>query len=76
MAELKFEVKRPKEPFCEACTKVITMDLEELDGVTSVRVDIDEKNDHLAHVHIEADREVALDEVREALKDSEYEIGE
>lgn len=53
---------------CEACTKLIKMDLGEIPGVESVDVDLK------GNVSISANREIGVNEVKEALAGSEYKI--
>ena len=65
MEKLSFKVSGIN---CQACTKLIKMDLEEISGVNSVDVDIK------GNVAISADREISIDEAKKALSGSEYKI--
>jgi copper chaperone CopZ len=54
---------------CESCIKLSTLKLKKIPGVTQVNMSgLDGKTE------IQADRAVTLEEVREALKDTEYTV--
>lgn len=53
---------------CEACIKLVKMDLGGIKGITNIDLDLD------GSLEINADREIDKSEVVAALKDSEYKI--
>lgn len=55
---------------CEACTKIIKMDLEEILSVKEVKVGLD------GQVRVDSDKPVTLEEIKKILAGSEYKIVE
>ncbi|MDP2642918.1 MAG: hypothetical protein Q8P62_03695 [Candidatus Peregrinibacteria bacterium] len=53
---------------CEACIKLVKMDLGTVKGITNIDLDID------GALELKADREIDKSEIVSALKDSEYKI--
>lgn len=53
---------------CTACKKLCEMTISDIQGVTSVNVNLDQKT-----VEINSDRKIELDEVNQALKETHYE---
>ncbi|MEK9156205.1 MAG: heavy metal-associated domain-containing protein [Patescibacteria group bacterium] len=53
---------------CQACTKLVSMELEEIPGVRSVEVNLD------GAVRIESDREIDLAEIADALKGTDHSL--
>ena len=53
---------------CEACIKLVKMDLGGIKGITNIDLNLD------GSLEIKADREIDKDEIVTALKDTEYKI--
>lgn len=53
---------------CEACIKLVKMDLGGIKGITNIDLALD------GSLEIKADREIDKDEIVAALKDTEYKI--
>lgn len=56
---------------CESCIKLTKMTLEDLPGVQEVRI-----KDLKGETEIDAQREIGIDEVKEALKDTGYSVSQ
>ncbi|MFA6100071.1 MAG: heavy metal-associated domain-containing protein [Patescibacteria group bacterium] len=56
---------------CASCIKLTKMTLMDLPGVKEIRI-----KDLQGETEIDADREIGLDEVKEALKDTAYTVSQ
>ncbi len=56
---------------CESCIKLTKMTLQDLPGVQEIRI-----KDLKGETEIDADREITIDEVKEALKDTDYNVSQ
>lgn len=54
---------------CEACVKISKMNLSDISGVKEVELDLTSGEGKLT-----ADRDIALSEIEEAMKDTEYKV--
>jgi copper chaperone CopZ len=54
---------------CEACVKISKMNLSDISGVSEVELDLASGEGKLT-----TDRDIALSEIEEAMKDTEYKV--
>ena len=66
MNELKFKLKGLH---CQSCVKISEMNIGDIPGVKKVEVDL-----ATGVGKLEAEREITLDEISEAMKDTEYKV--
>ena len=66
MNELKFKLKGLH---CQSCVKISEMNIGDIPGVKKVKIDLSSGEGEL-----EAEHEITLDEISQALKDTDYSV--